>query len=109
MERELTQQEISQQPVGGVVPGRELVVSVREVLSYFDSDRFFRKAELAKYLSVSTRTIEKNLDQIPHYRLHGSMLRFRKSEIDVWVEQYREGSNHELDQIVDGAMESLKG
>ena len=104
MEHELTQQDlkkISQQPVG--------VVSVREVLTYFDSDRFLSKAELAKYLSISTRSIENHLPEIPHYRLFNSMLSFKKSEIDVWVEQFREGSNHELDQIVDGAMESLKG
>jgi len=109
MKRELTQQDlIRQQPVGGVIPGRELVVSVREVLSYFDSDRFFSKAELAKYLSVSTRTIESNLSKIPHYRLLGSMLRFRKSEIDEWTAQYREGGN-DLDRVVDETLEALKG
>ncbi len=104
MEHELTQQDlrkISQQPVG--------VVSVREVLTYFDSDSFLNKAELAEYLSISTRSIENHLPEIPHYRLFNSMLIFKKSEIDVWVDQYREGSSHELDQIVDGAMESLKG
>lgn len=104
MEHELTQQnlrKISRQPVG--------IVSVREVLTYFDSDRFLSKAELAKYLSVSTRTIENHLSEIPHYKLFNSMLVFRKSEIDEWAAQYREDSNHELDRIVDGAMESLKG
>ncbi len=104
MMHELTQQDlkkISQQSVG--------VVSVREVLTYFDSDRFLSKAELAKYLSISTRSIENHLPEIPHYRLFNSMLIFKKSEIDVWVEQYREGDSHSLDRIVDGAMESLKG
>jgi len=97
---ELTQQLQKKQPTG--------VVSVAEVLSYFDADRFFNKKELATYLSCSTRSIEKNLDEIPHYRLHGSMLRFRKSEIDKWVAQYREGGSRHLEQIVDGAIESLK-
>jgi len=99
MDRELTQQDLKQ-PTG--------VVSIREVLSVFDCDRFFTKAELAVYLSVSTRTIEKHLAEIPHYRLHGSMLRFRKSEIDEWMAQYREGDSRNLEQIVDGAIESLK-
>ena len=105
MKHELTQQR--QQPVGGVVPGRELVVSVREVLAYFNSDRFFSKTGLAKYLSISTRSIEKSLHAIPHYRLLNSMLIFKKSEIDEWAEKYRENDSH-LDQIVDGAIESLK-
>jgi len=99
MDRELTQQDLKQ-PTG--------VVSIREVLSFFDCGRFFTKAELAVYLSVSTRTIEKHLAEIPHYRLHGSMLRFRKSEIDEWMAQYREGSN-DLDLIVNETLESLKG
>ncbi|MCZ6876693.1 MAG: helix-turn-helix domain-containing protein [Acidobacteria bacterium] len=102
MQHELTQQDrkISQQPAG--------VVSVREVLTYFDSDRFFSKAELAKYLSISTRTIESHLPEIPHYRLFSSMLLFKKSEIDRWMEAYREGGTQDLDQIVDGAIEALK-
>jgi len=98
MERELTQQDLKQ-PAG--------VVSVREVLSYFDSDRFFSKAELSDYLSVSTRTIEKNLHLIPHYRLLNSMLRFRKSEIDEWTAQFREGGTQSLDRIVDETLEAL--
>ena len=98
MKRELTQQDLIRQPAG--------VVSVREVLSYFDSDRFFSKAELSKYLSISTRSIEKNLDEIPHYRLLNSMLRFRKSEIDEWTAQFREGGDS-LDRIVDETLEAL--
>lgn len=101
MEREPTQQDlIRQQPVG--------VVLVAEVLSYFDADRFFDKKELATYLSCSTRSIEKHLAEIPHYRLHGSMLRFRKSEIDEWTVQYREGGNN-LNRIADEALESIRG
>ena len=97
MERELTQQDLTQ-PAG--------VVSVREVLSYFDSDRFFSKAEVSDYLSCSTRSIEKNLHLIPHYRLLNSMLRFRKSEIDEWTAQFREGGDS-LDRIVDETLEAL--
>ncbi len=97
MERELTQQDLKQ-PAG--------VVSVAEVLSYFSADRFFSKSELAKYLSCSTRSIEKNLHAIPHYRLLNSMLRFKKSEIDEWSEQYREGGN-DLDRVVNETLEAL--
>ena len=100
MKHELTQQDLIRQPAG--------VVSVAEVLSYFDANRFFDKKELAMYLSVSTRTIEKHLAEIPHYRLHGSMLRFKKSEIDEWVEQYRESNGDSLNSIADEVLESLK-
>ncbi len=100
MERELTQQDLVSQPNG--------VVSVREVLSCFDSDRFFSKTELAEYLSISTRTIESRIAEIPHYRLLGSMLRFKKSEIDEWAKSFQEGGTRNLDRIADEAIESLK-
>ena len=101
MDRELTQQDLVSQPNG--------VVSVREVLSCFDSDRFFSKTELAEYLSISTRTIESRIAEIPHYRLLGSMLRFKKSEIDEWAKSFQEGGTRNLDRIADEAIESLKG
>jgi len=99
MERELTQHDLKQ-PAG--------VVSVAEVLAFFDHDRFFTKAELATYLSCSIRSIEKSLHAIPHYRLLNSMLRFKKSEIDEWTAQYREGGN-DLDRVVNETLEALKG
>jgi len=99
MKRELTQQDLIRQPAG--------VVSVAEVLLYLAQDRYLDKREAASYTSLSIRNLEARLPEIPHYRV-GKKILFKKSELDHWMETYREGSNHELDRIVDGAMESLK-
>jgi len=76
------------------------LISVREVLPYLEQDRFFNLAEASKYLSMSTRTIRDRLDEIPHYRVGSKMLLFKKSELDKWMLQYREGGKDELDELV---------
>ena len=91
MERELTQQEISQQPVG--------VVSVAEVLLYFSQDRYLSKRLAAAYLCLSLRNFESRLDQLPRYRV-GSKLLFKKSELDRWMEAHRESNGDSLARIM---------
>ena len=76
------------------------VVSVSEIVAYMVQDRYLNLAEAAKYLSVSTRTIRDRLDEIPHRRLGTRLLLFKKSELDTWLEQYREGGKDELDELV---------
>ncbi len=85
-----------------------MVVSVQEILAYVDRDRFMDKREASTYLSLSTRNLESRLPEIPHYRV-GKKILFKKSEIDHWMETYREGGNRELDRIVNETLESLKG
>jgi len=97
MKRE-TQQDLNcQQPVG--------VVSVAEVLLYFSQDRYMDKREAASYTSLSIRNLEARLNEIPHYRV-GTKILFKKSELDKWMEQFREGGNS-LDRIVDETLEAL--
>jgi len=79
----------------------ESLISVREVLPYLEQDRFFNLAEASKYLSMSSRTIRERLDEIPHYRVGSKMLLFKKSELDEWMLQYREGGKDELEELVD--------
>ncbi len=81
------------------------VVSVREVLLYFSQDRYMGKREAASYTCLSTRNLEARLSEIPHYRV-GQKVLFKKSELDRWIEQFREGGNS-LDRIVDETLESL--
>jgi len=82
------------------------LVSVKEILGYMAQDRYLGKREAAEYTSLSTRTLEGRLDKIPHFRV-GKKILFKKSELDRWMEQYREGGNQNLDRIADEAIESL--
>ena len=85
----------------------EGTVSVREILAYLDQDRYLNLAEAAKYLSVSTRTIRDRLDEIPHRRVGTRILLFKKSELDTWLEQYREGEKARLDELVEECLEKV--
>ncbi len=76
------------------------LISVREVLGYLDPDRYLNLAQASEYLSISQRTIRGLLDEIPHYRVGSKMLLFKKSELDEWMLQYREGGKVELDELV---------
>ena len=66
------------------------------------------KRAAAAYTGLSPRTLEGRLGEIPHFRV-GKKLLFKKSEIDVWMETYREGGTRNLDRIADEALESIKG
>ncbi len=85
----------------------QTVVSVQEVLVYFDRDRYMDKQEAAEYTSLCVRTLEARLSEIPHFRV-GNKILFKKSELDHWMESYREGTQN-LDRIADEAIESIKG
>ncbi len=76
------------------------IVSAQEILAYLDQDRYLNLPEAAKYTSISARTIRDRLDEIPHRRVGTRILLFKKSELDAWLEQYREGGKAELDELV---------
>ena len=78
----------------------ERLISVREVLAYLAQDRYFTLKQSSEYLGISTRTIRDRLDEIPHYRVGSKMLLFKKSELDEWMLQFREGGKVELDELV---------
>jgi len=88
--------------------GEQTVISVQEVLLYFSQDRYMNKREAAAYTSLSTRNLEARLPEIPHYRV-GRKVLFKKSELDRWIEQFREGGAQNLDRIADEAIESIRG
>ncbi len=83
------------------------VVSASEILAYLDQDRYLNLAEAAKYTSISKRTIRDRLDEIPHRRVGTRILLFKKSELDTWLEQYREGGKAELDELVEECLEKV--
>jgi len=94
MNRRLDEVQISEQEqvLGGVV-------SVREVLNFINQDHYLNLAQASKYLSISTRTI-RDRDDIPRYRVGTKMLLFKRSELDEWMAQFREGGKDELDELV---------
>ncbi len=57
------------------------------------TERYVTKKELAQYLGVSTRWLNYRLADgcFPHYR-HGLVLRFRVSEVDKWMSQFKSKS-----------------
>jgi len=85
------------------------VVSVREILAYIESDRFFSLIEASRFLGFSKRGIRDRLDEIPHYRVGSKLLLFRKSELAEWMVQYREGGNAELDELVNDTLANVLG
>jgi excisionase family DNA binding protein len=49
--------------------------------------------EVAQYLQCSLSTVRRWVGRgvLPHYRM-GRMIRFRRAELDRWLEAYREGN-----------------
>ncbi len=84
----------------------QTVVSIQEVLLYFDRDRYMDKRAAAEYTSLSVRNLESRLSEIPHFKI-GQKILFKKSELDRWLERFREGGTQNLDRIADEAIESL--
>ena len=85
------------------------LISVSEVLAYLDRDRYLNLAQAAEYLAMSTRTIRDRLDEIPHRRVGKKMLLFKKSELDTWLDQYREGGSVELGELVNATLAKVLG
>jgi excisionase family DNA binding protein len=51
-------------------------------------NRYWDIKDLSEYLKVKIKTLYAMLPDIPHYRL-GKLIRFRKQEIDSWMERKR--------------------
>ncbi len=83
-------------------------ISVHEVIAYVQSDRYMTLAQTLEYLPLSERNIRKRLREIPHYRV-GKRLLFKKSELDVWIQGYREEAE-ELDirALAEQALEKIR-
>lgn len=48
--------------------------------------------QVADYLSIKTSSLYSKIAEIPHYRI-GRLLRFRKGEIDAWIETKKESAS----------------
>ena len=75
--------------------------------------------QVADYLSIKTSSLYLRIAEIPHYRI-GRLLRFKKREIDAWIETKREEvpqrtrshkkrNVRDVDQIVRRAIDVARG
>jgi excisionase family DNA binding protein len=84
-------------------------VSVAEILAYLEQDHYLSKKEAAKHLALSIRTLDKWLHAIPHFRV-GKKALFKKSELDKWMEHYRERpQNIDLRALLDESVRQALG
>jgi len=63
-------------------------------------ERLLTAGQIADYLNCSVSTVRRlaGAAKIPHYRL-GKLLRFRRTEVDSWLSQYKFGpKNASLDR-----------
>ena len=82
-------------------------ISAAEVLAYLAQDCYLNLAQASEYLAISTRTLRDS--DAPRYRIGSKMLLFKKSELDEWMIQYREGGDAELDELVDDTLAKVLG
>ncbi len=71
---------------------------------------YFSLSALAVYASVSRNTLKKWLHDfnMPHYRI-GRCIRVRRSEFDVWVRQFRNGTSKlDLDTLWNQVMKEVQ-
>ncbi|MBI2506219.1 MAG: helix-turn-helix domain-containing protein [Candidatus Latescibacteria bacterium] len=55
-------------------------------------ERLMTMQEVAEYLQCSMSTMRRWVarGKVPHYRM-GKMIRFRRADLDSWLDAYREG------------------
>jgi len=82
------------------------VVSVKEILAYMAQDQYFNLAGASAYTSISKSTL-RHRDDLPRYKVGKKILLFKKSELDEWLFQFREGGDAELNQLVDECLEKV--
>lgn len=71
-------------------------------------ERLMTAAELAIYLSCSLSTVRRLVASglLPHYRL-GKMVRFRRADVDVWLQRRQQAEDFGPSRPVDDDDEQL--
>jgi excisionase family DNA binding protein len=59
------------------------------------TNHFLTILELASYLGIKPKTLYAKIKEIPHYKV-GRLVRFRREEIDAWMEQHRVAKTDEV-------------
>ena len=73
-----------------------------------DTDRLLDLKGLSEYSSLSIPTLRDYIRSggLPHFKLKGKIL-VRLSEFDEWLESFRVDKNQELNELVNGVIDSL--
>jgi hypothetical protein len=84
-------------------------ISLAEVLSRLEEDRYLSVAEAARYLGICERALRARLAAIPHFRT--PKILFRRSELDRWMEQFRQlpEQQPDLDRVAAAAVKDILG
>jgi len=77
----------------------ELLTKLREMLN----DGYLTIDEAADYLKVKKNTLYKYTSQrkIPYYKPEGKQVKFKKTELDKWMNQFRVSSQDELNETAE--------
>jgi len=73
-------------------------------------DQFFDLRGLSAYSALAVSTLRDHIKSgsLPCFKVKGKIL-VKKSEFDVWLEGFRLNKKQDLQAIVDGVMEGLRG
>lgn len=73
-------------------------------------DQYFDLRGLSAYASMAVPTLRDYINnrQLPCFKLKGKIL-IKRSEFDAWIECHRLNKGQDLNNLVDGVIESLKG
>jgi hypothetical protein len=93
-------------PGGAGSPLNHPVIKEHDSLQMM-SPEYLSIADLEVYASVCRNTLKKWLGYgMPCYRV-GGCLRVKKAEFDEWIQQFRNGTSHDLDAVWDQVMKEV--
>ena len=70
-------------------------------------DQFLNVIEVSTYLGIKPKTLYARIKEIPHYKV-GRLVRFRKDEIDAWMQKHRVGKEEKDQEPATIALECAK-
>ena len=85
-------------------------ISVDEILQYLRdlrADGYFSLARAAVYLDMKPRLLRDILPPELRFRVSGKKILVRKSELDEFMEKYRERPQADLKRLADEAVEAV--
>ncbi|MDA2934044.1 helix-turn-helix domain-containing protein [Acidobacteria bacterium AH-259-D05] len=86
------------------------LVSVQELMLYFQEDRYLDFRGTMEYLSMGERKLRTLVSnrEIPYFKENGT-LKFKKRELDQWMEEFRvhQSQERDIDALVDEVVKEM--